>query len=91
MEGLTPEFLKKFKGDVNLFFSQLFVENISYEYGLFDKTIDVIKALKIYKDATDYKYDYLCIYRMNRFYLMDYNFFNVKKNWDLNRLNQIIF
>jgi len=55
LEGLTPEFLKKFKGDVNLFFSQLFVENISYEYGLFDKTIDVIKALKIYKDATDYK------------------------------------
>ena len=37
MEGLSPEFLKLFKENSNLFYSQPFYEGISYEYGLFDK------------------------------------------------------
>ena len=86
LEGLTPEFLKIFKSNINLFYSQPFVEGISYEYGLFGKQIDVKKALKIYKDAADFKYDYLCMYRMHRIYLVDYNYFKVKKNGDLHRL-----
>ena len=86
MEGLTPEFLKVFKSNINLFYSQPFVEGISYEYGLFGKSIDPNKALKIYKDAADYKYDYLCMYRMHRIYLVDYNYFKIKKSGDLHRL-----
>ena len=86
LEGLTPEFLKVFKSNINLFYSQPFVEGISYEYGLFGKSIDPNKALKIYKDAADYKYDYLCMYRMHRIYLVDYNYFKIKKSGDLHRL-----
>ena len=86
LEGLSPEFLKLFKSNINLFYSQPFVEGISYEFGLFGKQIDVKKALKIYKDAADFKYDYLCMYRMHRIYLVDYNYFKVKKNGDLHRL-----
>jgi len=86
LESLTPEFLKVFKSNINLFYSQPFVEGISYEYGLFGKSIDPNKALKIYKDAADYKYDYLCMYRMHRIYLVDYNYFKIKKSGDLHRL-----
>ena len=45
-----------------------------------------MKAFKIYKDGADYKYDYLCMYRMHRIYLTDYEYFKVKKNGDLHRL-----
>ena len=86
LESLTPEFLKVFRSNINLFYSQPFVEGISYEYGLFGKSIDPNKALKIYKDAADYKYDYLCMYRMHRIYLADYNYFKIKKSGDLHRL-----
>ena len=85
MEGLSPEFQKLFKENINLYFSQPFIEGASYEYGLFDKSKDTGKALKIYKDAADFKYDYLCMYRMHRIFLMDYEKFNVKKNGDLHR------
>ena len=86
LENLTPEFLKLFRTNINLFYSQPFIEGISYEYGLFGKSIDPKKALKIYKDAADNKYDYLCMYRMHRIYLVDYNYFKIKKSGDLHRL-----
>ena len=86
MESLTPEFFKLFKENTNLFYSQPFIEGISYEYGMFGKSKDVKKALKIYKEAADFKYDYLCMYRMHRIYLTDYEYFKVKKNGDLHRL-----
>ena len=35
MESLTPEFFKLFKENINLFYSQPFIEGISYEYGMF--------------------------------------------------------
>ena len=60
MESLSPEFLKLFQKKTNLFYSQAFIEGISYEYGLFNKPKDTKKAYRIYKDAADYKYDYLC-------------------------------
>ena len=88
LENLTPEFLKVFKSNINLFYSQPFIEGISYEYGLFGKSIDPKKALKIYKDAADNKYDYLCMYRMHRIYLVDYNYFKIKKK---RRFASIIF
>ena len=86
MESLTPEFLKLFQENINLFYSQPFYEGISYEYGLFGKSKDVKTAFKIYKEAADFKYDYLCMYRMYRIYLIDYEKFGVKKNEDLHRL-----
>ena len=86
MESLSPEFLKLFKKNINLFYSQPFYEGISYEYGLFDKSKNLNKAFKIYKDAADFKYDYLCMYRMHRIFLIDYKEFGVKKNEDLHIL-----
>ena len=43
-------------------------------------------AFNIYKESADFEYDYLCMYRMHRIYLFDYNDFGVKKNEDLHRL-----
>ena len=86
MEGLTPEFLKLFQENSKLYYSQPFLEGISYEYGLFDKSKNIKKAFKIYQDAADFKYDYLCMYRMHRIFLTDYEEFGIKKNGDLHRL-----
>ena len=86
MESLTPAFLKLFNENINLYYSPSFVEGISYEYGLFNKSKDMKKAFKIYKEAADFKYDYLCMYRMHRIYLTDYNDFGIKKNEDLHLL-----
>ena len=86
MESLTPEFLKLFEENINLFYSQSFIEGISYEYGLFNKSKNAKKAFNIYKDAADLKYDYLCMYRMHKIYLIDYENFGVKKNRELYRL-----
>ena len=54
MDCLTPEFLKLFKQNIHLFYSQPFIEGVSYEYGLFEKSIDIKKAYKIYKEAADF-------------------------------------
>ena len=86
LEGLTPEFLKLFQENSNLYYFQSFLEGISYEHGLFGKSKDIKKAFKIYKEAADFKYDYLCMYRMHRIFLTDYEYFNIKKNGDLHRL-----
>ena len=86
LESLTPEFLKLFQENSHLFYSQPFLNGVSYEYGLFGKSKDIIKAFEIYKDAADNKYDYLCMYRMHRIFLTDYKDFGVPKNADLHRL-----
>ena len=86
MDCLTPEFLKLFKQNIHLFYSQPFIEGVSYEYGLFEKSIDIKKAYKIYKEAADFNYDYLCMYRMYRIYLTDYEQFGVKMNDEMFRL-----
>ena len=86
LEGLTPEFLKLFQENSNLYYFQSFLEGISYEHGLFSKSKDTKKAFKIYKEAADFKYDYLCMYRMHRIFLTDYEYFNIIKNGDLHRL-----
>ena len=79
MESLSPEFLKLFQENANLFYSQPFYEGISYEHGLFGKSKSTSKAYRIYKDAADFKYDYLCMYRMHRIFLTDYEDFGIKK------------
>ena len=86
MEGLSPDFFKLFKENKNLFYSQIFLEGISYEYGLFDKSKDINKAFECYQNGADFKYDYLCMYRMHRIFLTDYDEFGLKRNQDLDRL-----
>ena len=86
LEGLTPEFLKLFQENSHLFYSQPFLEGVSYEYGLFGKSKDIVKAFEIYKNAADKEYDYLCMYRMHRIFLTDYKDFGLQKNFDLHRL-----
>ena len=49
MQSLTPEFLKLFEENINLFYSQSFIEGISYEYGLFNKSKNAKKAFNILK------------------------------------------
>ena len=86
LQNLTPEFIKLFKENINLYYSPSFVEGLSYEYGFFNKSKDMKMALSIYKESADFEYDYLCMYRMHRIYLFDYNDFGIKKNEDLHRL-----
>ena len=86
LENLSPEFLQLFKENINSFYSQPFIEGICYEYGLFEKTKDAKKAFNIYKEGADLKYDYLCMYRLHRIYLIDYRDFGLRKNEDLHRL-----
>ena len=86
LESLTPEFLKLFQENSHLFYSQPFMNGVSYEYGIFGKSINMVKAFEIYKDAADNKYDYLCMYRMHRIFLTDYKDFGIQKNGDLHRL-----
>ena len=57
MESLSPEFLKLFQENINLFYSQPFIGGISYEYGLFNKIKNTKMAFDIYKNAADFKYD----------------------------------
>ena len=86
LEGLTPEFLKLFEENSRLFYSQYFLEGVSYEYGLFGKSKNIVKAFEIYKNASDKEYDYLCMYRMHKIFLTDYKDFGLQKNFDLHRL-----
>ena len=86
LESLSPEFLKLFKQNKNLYYSSIFLEGISYEYGLFDKKKDINKAFEYYKEGADFKCDYLCMYRMHRIFLTDYEEFGLKRNPDLDRL-----
>ena len=86
IRNLSPEFLKLFEENINLFYSKPFYEAIIYEYGLFNNSKDLQKAFKIYKDAADFHYDYLCMYRLHRIYLIEYNKFGIEKNIDLHRL-----
>ena len=86
MEGLSKEFLTLFKENRHLFYSQSFLEGISFEYGLFDKSMNKNKAFKIYKEGADLKNDYLCMYRMHRIFLVDYKDFELERNTDLDKL-----
>jgi len=86
MESLLKEFLKLFKENKHLFYCQSFLEGVSYEYGLFDKSIDKNKAFRIYKEGADKKNDYLCMYRMHRIFLVDYKDFDLERNTDLDKL-----
>jgi hypothetical protein len=83
MNYLSPTFLNLFKNNNKLFYNQSFIEGLSYEFGLMDKTKDIKEAFKVYKDGSDSKNDYLCMYRLYIIYLNDYEIFGIKKDKDL--------
>ena len=86
MESLSPEFMKLFQKNENLFYNKTFLEGICKEYGLMGRTQDIKGAYKIYKNGADSNYDYLCMYRLHRIFFIDYEKFNLKKNFELDRL-----
>ena len=86
MENLTPGFLKLFKDNSNLYYSQSFLEGICYEYGLMDKSENKKNAFNAYKDGADKKNDYLCMFRLYSIYLNDYKDFDLKEDLNLSKL-----
>ena len=86
MESLSKEFLDLFRKNENLFYAKTFLEGICKEYGLLGRSKNIKEAYKIYKDGADNKYDYMCMYRLHRIYLDDYEKFNLKRNYELDRL-----
>ena len=86
MESLTPEFLELFKQHSKLFYSKYFLDGICYEYGLMGKSMDKKEAIKIYQKGADENYDYICMYRLHRIFLVDYKDFGLERNIDLDRL-----
>ena len=86
MASLSPEFLNLFKKNENLFYAKSFLEGICKEYGLIGRSQNVKEAYNIYKEGADFKYDYLCMYRLHRIFLDDYEKFKLKRNFELDRL-----
>ena len=86
MESLSPEFMKLFQKNENLFYNKTFLEGICKEYGLMGRSQNVKEAYNIYKEGADFKYDYLCMYRLHRIFLDDYEKFKLKRNFELDRL-----
>ena len=86
MESLSNEFMNLLRKNENLFYSKNFLEGICKEYGLLGRSKNINQAFKIYKDGADIKYDYMCMYRLHRIYLDDYEKFKLKKNYELERL-----
>ena len=86
MESLSGEFLDLFRKNENLFYAKTFLEGICKEYSLFGRNKNIKEAYKIYKEGADSKYDYMCMYRLHRIYLDDYEKFNLKRNYELDRL-----
>ena len=86
MESLSPEFMKLFQKNENLFHHKSFLEGICKEYGLMGRTQDIKEAYKIYKIGADSNYDYLCMYRLHIIFFIDYEKFKLKKNFELDRL-----
>ena len=75
-EHLGPELKKLFILKKDKIITKNFLEAVSYEYGFFDKEIDLQKAFSIYKKNADLN-DYFCMYKMHVIYLCEYEKFNV--------------
>ena len=86
MDSLSPEFINLFKTNTKLFYSQTFYEGICKEYGLFGETKNKDEALQIYKNGADEKNDYLCMYRLHRIYVNEYNEFKLERDANFEKL-----
>ena len=86
MDSLSNEFLSLLKKNEKFFYAKNFLEGICKEYGLLGRSKNINEAYKIYKEGADFKYDYMCMYRLHRIYLNDYEKFKIKRNFELDRL-----
>ena len=73
---LGPELKKFFITKKDKVVLKNFLEASQYEYGFFDKEIDLPKAFSLYKKYADIN-DYFCMYKMHVIYLCEYEKFNV--------------
>ena len=78
-EHLGPELKKIYDSKKDKIFIKNFLEAAQYEYGFFNKEIDLPKAFELYKKYADLN-DYFCMYKMHVIYLCEYEKFNVKLN-----------
>ena len=84
-EHLGPELKKIFDSKKDNVQITNFLEASQYEYGFYDKEIDLQKAFSLYKKYADLN-DYFCLYKMHVIYLCEYEKFNVKLNRVLEKL-----
>ena len=75
-EHLGPELKKVFLNKKSQKYYNNFLEASQYEYGFFDKEIDLSKAFNLYKKYADLN-DYFCMYKMHIIYLCENEKFNV--------------
>ena len=84
-EHLGPELRKLFdKKKVQVNYKN-FLKAATYEYGFFNKKIDLEAAFSLYKKHADSN-DYFCMYKMHVIYLCEYEKFNVPFNRVLEQL-----
>ena len=86
IDFISSEFLALLKDSNKLIHNQKFFEGLSYEYGLMGQTNNKGVALKSYIDGANLQNDYLCMFRLYRIYLNDYEKFYLKKNIELEKL-----
>ena len=84
-DHLGPELKKIFVNKKDKVCIKNFLEASQYEYGFFDKEIDLQKAFSLYKKYADLN-DYLCMYKMHIIYLCEYEKFNVPFNRVLEKI-----
>ena len=84
-DHLGPELNKLFEKNKNKVSIKNFLDASQYEYGFFNKEIDLQKAFSLYKKYAD-EYDYLCMYKMHIIYLCEYDKFNVGFNRILEKI-----
>ncbi len=74
---LGPELKKIYLKKKDKLVIKNFLDAAQYEYGFFNKEIDLSKAFSLYKKYADLN-DYFCMYKMHVIYLCEYEKFNVK-------------
>ena len=84
-EHLGPELKKLFVNNKDKIILKNFIEAASYEYGFFNREIDLKKAFSLYKKYADIN-DYFCMYKMHVIYLCEYEKFNIPFNRILERI-----
>ena len=75
-DHLGPELKKVYDKKKDKVYYKNFYEASQYEYGFFDKDIDVLKAYFLYKKYAD-RNDYFCMYKMHVIHLCEYAKFHV--------------
>ena len=84
-EHLGPELKKVFDKKKDKVYYKNFYEASQYEYGFFDKEIDLLQAYLLYRKYAD-RHDYFCMYKMHVIHLCEYAKFHVPFSRDLEKI-----